>query len=257
MPFTETEILDQLNLAFKGQYSPAATPKDIKYNFFLDLEHGYFETAGNRIHLFADSSRWAIIFEKNGYQNRGFSATIELYYFGNCISYPIEENYKTNTSTVMLIEPTEFERIQNKEGSDMETFELIDPGVKEVKIRDKMFPFNNNYKDYEIVGIKVRDYNNPKRLIGFGDLVRYLNETNPAVISANENDIRQHIPQDLPRLMTINEFHFISAYDMSVPPGNQETYKLIARILVTGDTLNWKPTQKPDNHWSNWKSGNL
>jgi hypothetical protein len=264
MPFTETEILDQLDLAFNGtpsQYFPAVRPQDIKYNFFLDLEHGYCETAGNSIHLYADSTRWAIVFEKSGYQNRGTSAEIELNYIGNCINYPIdkypERNYITNASNVVLIEPTEFKRIENKEGNDLETFEQIDPKIKEVKIRNKMFPFNNNYKDYEKVGIKVRDYNNPGKLIGFGDLVRYLNETNPAVISANEDDIRKHIPKDLPKLMTINEFHFNSTYDKSVPPGKQETYKLIARVLVTRDTMNWKPTQKPNNHWTNWESGNL
>jgi len=264
MSFTESEILDQLDLAFNGtpsQYFPTGRPQDIKYNFFLDLEHGYCETAGNRIHVYADSTRWAIVFEKSGYQNRGTSAEIELNYIGNCINYQIdkypERNYITNSSIVVLIEPTEFKRIENKEGNDLETFEQIDPKVKEVKIRDKMFPFNNNYKDYEKVGIKVRDYDNPRKLIGFGDLVRYLNETNPAVISANEDDIREHIPRDLPKLMTINEFHFNSAYDKSVPPSKQETYKLIARVLVTRDTMNWKPTQKPNNHWANWESGNL
>lgn len=264
MIFTETEILDQLDLAFNGipsQYFPTGRPQDIKYNFFLDLEHGYCETAGNKIHLYADSTRWAIVFEKSGYQNRGSSAEVELNYIGNCINYPIDEyperNYITNASNVILIEPTEFERIKNKEGKDLETFELIEPKVKEVKIRDSMFPFNNNHKEYEKVGIKVREYDNPKKLISFGDLVRYLNETNPKIISASEGDIRQHIPTDLPKLITINEFNYHSAYDKSVLPSMQETYKLIARVLVTRDTMNWKPTQKSNNHWTNWESGNL
>lgn len=264
MAFTETEILDQLDLAFNGEpspYFPAGRPKDIKYNFFLDLEHGYCETAGNRIHLYADSTRWAIVLEKSGYQNRGTSGETELNYVGNCINYPVNEypdrNYIANDSRIILIEPAEFERIQNKKGKELETFELIDPNVKEVKIRGKMYPFNNNYKDYEKAGIKVRDYDNPQKLIGFGDLIRYLNETNPAIISATEEDIREHIPKDLPKLMTINEFHYHSAYDKSVPPSIQETYKLIARVLVTTDTTNWKPTQKPNNHWTNWESGNL
>jgi hypothetical protein len=87
--FTENEILNQLDLAFKGipsEYYPEGRPQDIKYNFFLDLEHGYCETAGNRIHLYGDSTRWAIVFEKSGYQNRGTSAEIQLDYVGNCIT---------------------------------------------------------------------------------------------------------------------------------------------------------------------------
>lgn len=60
MTFTEIEILEPLELAFNGtpsKYYPTRQPEDIKYNFFLDLEHGYCETAGNRIHLYADSTR--------------------------------------------------------------------------------------------------------------------------------------------------------------------------------------------------------
>lgn len=264
MTFTEIEILEQLDLAFNqapSKYFPAGRPEDIKYNFFLDLEHGYCETAGNRIHLYADLIKWIIVFEKSGYQNRGTSAEIELNYIGNCIDYPIdkypERNYITNSSRVILIDPTEFERIENKDGVEMETFELISQEVKEIKIRDKFVPFDNNYQNYKKVGIQIRDYDNPKKLISFGELIRYLHETNPKIISATEDEIRKHIPKDIPKLMTINEFHFISAYEKTNPPSQQETYKLLAKILVTRDTANWKPTHKPNNSWKNWESGHL
>ena len=264
MAFTEEEILKQLDFAFNGQpseYYPAGRPQDIKYNFFLDLEHGYCETTGNRIHLYGDSTRWAIVFEKSGYQNRATAAEIELDYIGNCIDYPVdkypERDYITNSSRVFLNDATEYERIENKDGGEMETFELIAHDTKEIKVRDKLIPFNNNYKDYEKLRIKIRDFDNPKKLIAFEDFVRFLNETNPAVISATEEEIRQNIPKDLPKLMTINDFHFVSAYDKANPPSNQETYKLIAKVLLTRDTANWRPTEKANNHWSNWESGNL
>ena len=264
MNFTESEILEQLDLAFNGtpsKFYPSGKSQDIKYNFFLDLEHGYCVTAGNKIHLFADSTRWIIVFEKSGYQNRGSSAEIELHYIGNCINYPIntypERDYITNTSRIILIDPTEFERIENKEGEEMETFELIGKDIKEIKVRDNKILFDNDYKNYEKVGIKIRDYDNPKKLIAFEDLVRFLNETNPTLVSSTEQDIRQHIPKDIPKIMTIDKFHFVSAYDKKNPPSQQETYKLIAKILLSRDTSNWKPTLKPNNHWTNWESGNL
>ncbi len=264
MAFDEKEILGELDLAFNGtpsKYFPAGQPEDIKYNFFLDLEHGYCETAGNRIHLYADSTRWVIVFEKSGYQNRGTSAEIELDYVGNCIDYPVEtypeRAYITNSSRVILIDPTEFERIENNQGGEMETFELIGQNIKEVKVRDKFVPFDSNYRNYQKLGIEVRDYENPNKLIGFGGLVRYLHETNPALISATDDEIRMHIPKDIPKLITIHEFHFVSAYEKTNPPSQQETYKLLANVLVTRDTTNWKPTQKSNNSWKNWESGNL
>ena len=264
MTFNETEILEQLDMAFNGTpspYYPAGRPEDIKYNSFLDLEHGYCETAGSRIHLYADATRWIVVFEKSGYQNRGTAAEIELNYAGNCIDYPIdtypEQNYITNTSRIILIDPTEFERIENKEGAEMETFELISPDIAKIKIRDKLVPFDNNYNNYEKVGIKIRDEDNPQKLIGFGDLIRYLNETDPALISATEDEIRKYIPKDIPKLMTIEAFHFVSAYEKTNPPSQQETYQLIAKVLTTRDTTNWQPTQQPNNSWKNWESGHL
>ncbi len=264
MKFNETEILEQLDLAFNGEpskYYPSGLPEDIKYNFFLDLEHGYCETAGNRIHLYADSTRWIVVFEKSGYQNRGTSAEIELDYIGNCVDYPVdkypERNYITNANNIILIDPTEFERIENKDGEEMETFELIGQNIKEIKIRDNGVKFDNDHKNYEKLGIDIRDYDNPKNLIGFGDFIRYLHETNPSLISATEEEIRKHIPKDIPKLMTIDEFHFVSPYDKTNPPSQQETYQLIAKILTTKNITNWKPTQKPNNSWKNWESGHL
>ena len=264
MTFNESEILEQLDLAFNGtpsKYFPSGQKEDVKYNSLLDLEHGYCETAGSKIHLYADSTKWVIVFEKSGYQNRETSAEVELNYVGNCIEYPVdkypERNYITNSSRVILIDPIEFERIENKEGAEMETFELIGQNIKEIKIRDKFVPFDNNYKNCEKVGIKIRDNDNPKKLIGFGDLIRYLHETNPTLISATEDEICKHIPKGIPKLMTIDEFHFISAYEKENLPSQQETYKLLAKILVTSDTTNWKPTQKSNNSWRNWESGNL
>lgn len=264
MAYNEEEILLEFDLAFEGTPGsrfPEGGLQDIKYNFFLDLEHGYCETAGSKIHLFADTARWVTVFEKNGYQNRGGRAETELIYIGNCVDYPVdrypERNYISNVATIVLIDGEEYERIQNKEGTDMETFELIDPNTKEIKVRDKYIPFDNDYRNYEKFGIKIRDYDNPKKLIGFGDLIRYFHETDPAIIAVTDDEIRKHIPRDIPKLMTINDFYFSSAYDKENPPSSVETYQLIARVLTNQDISYWKPVLDPNNSWKNWESGNL
>lgn len=259
--YTESEILEQLDMAFTGlptKYYPKVRPQDIKYNFFLDLEHGYCETAGSRIHLYADEKRWAIVFEKSGYQNRAKTAEIELDYIGNCIDYPVdkypERNYITNASNIVLIDSDEYTRIENKQGiTDMENFELVGENVQAIKVHSKLITFNSNYKDYEKVGVRLRDFDNPKKLISFGDLIRYFHETNPSLISATEDEIKKCIPKNLQKLLTIDTFH----YDPSVLPSKQETYKIISQVLVTKNTSYWKPILKSNNNWKNWESGNL
>jgi hypothetical protein len=263
-PFSEKDILNQLDLAFKGvpnDYFPQGRAQDIKYNFSLDLEHGYCETAGSKIHLYADKNRWAIVTEKSGYKNRGGDAEIELNYFGNCVSYPVDRyvdrDYITNTSSIVLISGEEYERIRNKEGADYEHFELISSSANEIRIRSKTIKIDHDLSKYLFLGIKPREEENPRHLIGFGDIVRFLDGTNPDIISALENEIKEHLPKDLPKLMTINKFHFQSVYDKNNLPSKQEMYQLIAKILVKQDTSLWKPRLNPNNHWSNWKSGNL
>lgn len=264
MVYTETEVLEQLDSAFKNlptSYFPEGQQGDIKYNFFLDLEDGYCEIASSRIHLYSDSTRWAIVFETGGYHNRRHAGVINITFVGNCIAYPVdkysERSYISNMSSVLLIEESEFQRIENKDGVEMENFELIGSNTTDIKIRDTSIIFERDFKKYESLGIKTREYDNPKKLIGFGELLRYLNETSPQLISATEADIQKHIPSDLPKVITIEQFHYVSAYDKGALPSEQETYQLIAKVLVTRSASSWKPTLPANNHWANWESGGL
>jgi hypothetical protein len=260
--FSESEILKELDLATKntpGKYFPQGNLGDIKYNFFLDLESPYCVLASSRIHLFADSTRWAIVFETCGYETRSFLADIALTSFGNCINYNRETyngfTYISNAEFVYLIDENEMEHIRNKTTDKTESIELVDPNVKTIKIHDSIIPFENDYRKYEQQGIKVSGEDNPQNRIRFSDILRYLNATNPTLISATEKEIKKNLPSDLPKLMTITDFHYMSLYHQSIPPSKQEAYQLIAKILVARNTALWKPTQNANNHWSNWSSG--
>lgn len=264
MSFTETDILDKVDLAFRGippDDYPIGNKEDINYNFFLDLEHGYCETAGSRIHLYADKDRWAIVFEKSGYQNRGDRAEIELDYIGTCIDYPItrysERSYISNSNHIVLITSEEYERIRNKEGSEMEQFELISPVATEITIHGQKVSIDFDEKKYASLDLPTRDFENPKKLLSYGDIVRLFADTNPTLTNATEEEIRRHIPKDIHKILTLDNFHFESVYSTDKLPSKQETYQLIAKVLVNQDPLYWQPKLGPNNHWSNWESGNL
>ncbi|MCC3158242.1 hypothetical protein LJ737_13420 [Hymenobacter sp. 15J16-1T3B] len=264
MTYSAQEVLEQLDLAFQGKlsdYFPAGGNNDVRYNFFLDLEHGYCETAGSKIHLYGDATRWAIVFEKSGYQNRGFAAEIELNYVGNCTRYSVEQaagrNYITNSRRVNLIDANEYERIRNKTGGEMEQFELISAGAVTVNVRNTQVKIEHDPAKYRAAGIQLRDFDNPNHLVDYSSLLRYLLASNPALVGATENDIKQQLPSDLPKLLTIDSFHFESTYDKASPPSAQETYQLLAKVLVNQSPALWQPKEKPNNDWRNWESGNL
>lgn len=112
---------------------------------------------------------------------------------------------------------------------------------------------NNNYKDYKKVGIQIRKFDNPDKLISFGDLIRFYNETNPALTFATEDEIQKHVPKNLKKIMTIGNFY----YGPNVLPSKQEVYKLIAKVLTSKNKSYWRPTLPANNSWKNWESGNF
>jgi len=262
MKYTEQDILNELDIAFKNSYKVHKIDnKTYLYKFFMDLEHGYFNTANSQIHLYADKSNWAIVFETNGYQNRGFNAQIQLIYIGNCIKLKKEEDQGrinlSNFFTIELISEKEFKRVENKMGEEMEQFELISPDADSILIRNKKVSIEKDKTKYAEKLISFRDYENPNNLIGFEDLVRYLSETEKGLMSAKEDEIKEHLPSDIPKLMTIRSFHYKSIYEPENLPSTYETFQQIAKVLTTKDTNQWNPTLKANNHWSNWKSGGL
>ena len=264
MSFTEKEILEELDLAWQGipsdNFPLNEKEYNIQYNFFLDLEHGYCDTASSKIHLYANESYWAIVFEKCGYFSKGYRSDVELDYIGNCIKYIIEKfenTYVSNSNHIPLITSEEYERIRNKEGAGLEDFELISPATKEIVIHNQKVLFENDVTKYISLGIHPRDFDNPNNLIGFDNIVRYYSETNPSLVSATEQEIKQGLQYDIPRLMTLDKFHFTSVYEQEELPNQQELYQQMAKILVTKDISYWQPSLPPNNHWSNWESGYL
>jgi len=241
------------------------------YHFFIDFEHPYFYPAGSRLTLYADEKRWAIVFEKSGYSTGNNCGEIEFAYFGNCLrnlQNKIPGNSTTsNMKHVILINNTDLEKVDNGE------FEgLVANDKDKIKVRDTFLSIEHDTSKYLAIGINPRDYDNPKRLFDFYSTIRYLDEQYPDIFRATDKELRMCLPDDLPKLMQINQWHhktYAKYKHMTSPttyedeevgtkPSDYETYKMIADVLVSRDTTKWKPTLKPNNDWRNWlKAGHM
>ncbi len=235
------------------------------YHFFIDFEHPYFYTAGTRLTLFADEKRWAIVFEKAGYSTGNNCGEIEFAYFGNCLqnlkSGIAGDETTSNMKTVILINDTDLEQID-----DGEFEELVSKDKNKIKVRDTLLTIEHDTSTYQAKNIKLHDYDNPKGLIDFPSLIRFLDEEYPAVFRATDEELRACLPSDLPKLMQINQWHHKAYYkhkyknspntyaveEVGTKPSDYETYKMIADVLVSRDTTKWKPTLQPNNDWRNW-----
>ncbi|RZK01779.1 MAG: hypothetical protein EOO46_19255 [Flavobacterium sp.] len=240
--FTQKDILDDLE-----RYDQET------YHFFIDLEHPYFHTAGSRLTLYADKTRWAIVFEKSGYANRGYRGEIELAYFGNCLTNlqaeGSEEGYTSNMKSIVLIDNDEMERIEN------DTDELVAQNIKQVKVRQSMLDIEHDKTVYVQKDITDSVYDNPENLIDIPSLIRYLDEEHQALFRATDKELRMCLPIDLPKLMHIDSWHHEFYYEGDgTKPSDYETYRMIADILVSSDTTKWKPTLQPNNNWRNWRN---
>jgi hypothetical protein len=220
------------------------------YRFFIDLEHGYFEGATTYLHLFADKDRWAMVFETAGYGNRAMAVLLDLYHYGNCLrGLPRAGRdgiYECNLHSVELIDFDELKRIEQ----DFESISLS-AGTVRVRAEDVVVP--SDPRTYEAAGIDVGD-----GCVPVAGLVRLLATTTPRPFHATEAELRTHVPADLPRILTIDEWHhryYANGYDgklMGERPSSYETYPLLAEVLVSRDPTRWRPRLPANTHWSNW-----
>ncbi len=243
-------LLDMEKSAFTKQEILSELDNLDTYSFFPDLGHGYCFTAGSRINLYADETRWAIAFEKTGYGNRSGSADLEVNYFGNCLSNldkaGLNDMFTCNTKYFCVIKGEEFARIETD-------FELVDPKIKTVTVREMSLKVEHDIEAYRRKKIYPQDYDNPSNLIDFASLVRFLDEEHPELFRASNEELRSCIPSDLPLILSIDEWHHqpYSAFG-GIPPSSYETFQLIAEVFISRDAQKWKPTLPANNNWRNW-----
>jgi hypothetical protein len=250
MTYTQNDILNDLD-DNGGMEKP--------YKIFPMLDDATLNISSNKIYLFADKDRWAIVFEKNGYDNSGFCILKELIYFGNCLENQsragLNDRFVCNAKYFNLSPEVELNKIRK----DL----IVSENAKSVRIRDKELPIDHNISVYRQNNMPWNKYDTINNSIDFPSLTRMLNLKYPDVFISTEEELRACLPKDLPQLMSINEwFHTdcnkIRGFeDRSQSVRNNETFKLIADVLVSKDTSKFKPTKKSNSDWRNWKSGNL
>lgn len=233
---------------------------DEPYCFFMDLEHGYFCTANSRLTLYADGSRWAIVFEKSGYHNRGREIGLELNFFGNCLQNldraGADDRYICNAKTFTLVDWDALKEIESG-------FESVSPAATSVRLRGKPVKIPATKDEFArwVPGIlgEVEDQEFPRP--NFEDLGRFLAFAYADLCRATDAEKRLCLPADLPEIMTLDEWHHRYYYHCVNGPDNKlvgdapstyETFPLLAEVLATRDPSRFHPKLPPSNHWTNW-----
>lgn len=190
-----------------------------------------------RISIFCDQNRWALVFQKVGFDMRTNSINLSLYYFGNCLvnqNRVTEWNYLSNFTHHVLLEESFFERISD-EG-------YLLPYVKEVKV-------NNTTIDISSFLDSCKRLEKGKCTIN--SLSKYLIKTHPTLFTPPESLLRSCLPTDIPLLGHLSEWYHKDYVVMphgtlGEKPSSYETFKMVADCLVERSFSYWKPTLPPN-----------
>ncbi len=241
--FSELNILNDLDNIEKNPFK-----------FFPDYNNGYFYTSGNRINLFADIDRWAIVFEQTGYDNRNLDVEIILLYYGNCLKNQdfagLDNKFKTNIKYFTLISEQQLNSIESD-------FELVSLETKLLTLRGMKLKIEQNIDDYVNNNILSINSNYLSELIDVMSFIRLLDNKYPNFFRSNNNELMTCLPNDLPKIMTIDkwyhkEFNVLVNKSMGDKPSTYETFQQIAQVLVSEDTTLFKSPKHPNNDWRNW-----
>lgn len=212
---------------------------------FPMLDNGYIYPIHSKLSAYRDEKRWALIIEVIGFSYRGGGhngITNCLHVFGNCIeTTPGTDNnnflYLTDNNSDALTFDEEYE-------------ESLNPKAKTMLLRGKEIEINHNREFYLHKEIELED----EHSIYIWEFLRGLIPTHNNDFIATEEEIRERIPIDIPKIIELTEWHHPDCAN-SETPGKNETFKQLAKVLETGLAEFYKPTKKPNNHWKNWPEG--
>jgi hypothetical protein len=230
---TADEILEQLD-ACAGEFS------------FPMLDNGYVYPVDQRLSVFRDAERWLIIIEVVGANSPrlgGYDAFVNcLHLFGNCL----HRNPGTaNEDFLALIGPCAEGSIF---ASQYEWF--AKPDARCVMIRDRRVELDFSPEVLKAKGIELME---PPQ-IDPPALLRSLVPEHRESLLATAEELARRNPHNLPLWMRLEEWHHPDVAG-DEKPSECETFVMLAKAIVSGDTMDYRPTLSANTHWRNWPNG--
>ena len=177
---------------------------------FPMLDNGYIYPAGTKLTAYRDAKRWVLIIEVIGFSYRGGGhngITNCLHVYGNCLNYPPgtrNENfiYLTGNSSC--------------ETFDMEEYFYLNSDCSDFVLRTETLPIVHDRNLYLSNDIIPQD---EERINAF-EFLRMLDKLYHERLVATEDEIRDRIPTDIPKICRSysRRFFFHSSMDVQLSP---------------------------------------
>ena len=222
------------------------------YSFPM-LDNGYIYLATTRLSLFRSESDWAVTTEVFGFSPRAGVPDLCIATFASSLINRKEPKDYVNIEAWRAYldrQPNNESIFINPiEGEDWIFEEALMTGASHVLLRGHLISLPP-LDAYLKLGIELQD---PKSPMVY-EFCRWLAATHRDQVLATEAEQRHHLPDSMIKIMQLDDWHHPDTVTGEVP-SETETFRQLAEVLVSGDLSQYKPSEPPNTHWSNWPDG--
>jgi hypothetical protein len=180
---------------------------DSYYCSFISLGHPYSYLIDSRLNLFRADEQWAIAIERLGYNPRGGSIELEIFYYGNClINLDEYNNHYINSYGTSPIEWEDYLAATADE--------LLNPEATTIVVRGTPIALTHDLEAYAQAGIELVEYK-PRR-ITMDEAGRLLVRDHAALFRATDQELYKSLPKHLQKILVLDEWHHRD-FDQSLP----------------------------------------
>lgn len=223
---------------------------------FPMLDNGYVYLAATRLALFRSSDDWALVIEVFGFSPRAGLPDTHIATFASRLHnrdrperYVSHEAYEAYLDNNPHNESRFVHPMQEGKWQDEEDSEFVALDAREVVVRGESVSVPS-LEEYARAGIELEE---APRVQVF-ELCRSLAAVERDRVLATPDEQRVSVRPEMKKILQLDEWHHpdVCGDDR---PSTSETFRQLAQVLATGDRDNYRPTQPPNTHWSNWPEG--
>ena len=221
------------------------------------LDNGYIYLAATRLSAFRSSEDWAMVIEVFGFSPREGLPSTSICTFGSSLrGRRTPEHFMSRKAYDLYVEnnpSNEFDAVFPIEPGiwiDEDDPETVKPGTDELILRDEVFQLPAP-DDYLRLGVELED---PPRVQVF-ELCRGLAHLARDKVLASPGERRINVPDQMESVLTLDEWSHPNVVDEAARPSGSDTFRQLARVLVSGDASLYRPSEAPNTHWSHWPEG--
>jgi len=223
---------------------------------FPMLDNGYVYLAGTQLSLHRSPSDWALVIEVFGFSPRAGTPELSVYSFASRLrdrdkpgQYVKRAAYDAYLRDNPHNEVRTFHPIGGDDWQDEEDPELVSADAMQVLLRKSPFelPPSALYARHGI------DLSEPPRVQVF-ELCRFLAAVRRQEVMATIKERRVSIFPELKQILLLAQWNHPDVSE-DARPSDTRSFQQLARVLETGDVSLYRPTDKPNTHWSHWPEG--